>query len=107
MEVIELPALELQREDVSHYEVIDYKVTHKLAQRPDSYCKKRPDITQIQCWVHTRRYFDKAKDDETGVVNHALELIGKLYRIEKRIRDSNHTGEQKKTHPTGGVPATG
>jgi transposase len=37
VEVIELPAPELQREDASQYEVIDYKVTRKLAQRPGSY----------------------------------------------------------------------
>lgn len=62
----------------------------------DSYCKKHPDITQAQCWVHTRRYFDRAKDDEPEAAGHALELIGKLYRIEKRIRDSNDATEQKK-----------
>ena len=62
----------------------------------DSYCKKHPEITQAQCWVHTRRYFDKAKDDEPQAANHALELIGKLYRIEKRIRDTDVAGEQKK-----------
>jgi len=62
----------------------------------DSYCKKHPDITQAQCWVHTRRYFDKAKEHEPEAVNHALELIGKLYGIEKRIRESNLGGEAKK-----------
>ena len=62
----------------------------------DSYCKKHPGITQAQCWVHTRRYFDRAKDDEPEAVHHALELIGKLYRIEKRLRGSNSGGEQKR-----------
>jgi transposase len=62
----------------------------------DSYCKKRPEITLAQCWVHSRRYFDRAKDDEPAAVNYALELIGKLYRIEKRIRESGHSGEQKR-----------
>lgn len=55
----------------------------------DSYCKKHPEITQAQCWVHCRRYFDRAKDDEPEAVNHALTLIGKLYRVEKRIRDTD------------------
>ena len=54
----------------------------------DSYCKKHSDITQAQRWVHTRRYFDRAKDDEPESVTHALALIGKLYRIEKRIRET-------------------
>lgn len=62
----------------------------------DSYCKKHPEITQAQCWVHTRRYFDRAKDDEPEAVSHALSLIGKLYRIEKNIREYSHTGEQKR-----------
>jgi len=62
----------------------------------DSYCKKHPAITQAQCWTHTRRYFDRAKDDEPEAANHALELIGQLYRIEKRIRGSNASTEQKR-----------
>ena len=62
----------------------------------DSYCKKHPEITQAQCWVHTRRYFDRAKDDEPEAVAHALALIGKLYRIEKRIREIGTAGDEKK-----------
>ena len=62
----------------------------------DSYCKKHPDITQAQCWVHCRRYFDRAKDDEPEAVAHALALIGKLYRVEKRIRDNGTAGDEKK-----------
>ena len=62
----------------------------------DSYCKKHPDITQAQCWIHTRRYFDRAKDDEPAASSQALERIGKLYRIEKRIRESDIAGDQKK-----------
>ncbi|MCW7552732.1 IS66 family transposase [Endozoicomonas gorgoniicola] len=61
----------------------------------DSYCKKHPDITQAQCWVHCRRYFDWAKDDEPEAVAHALALIGKLYRVEKRIRDTDTAGDEK------------
>ena len=62
----------------------------------DSYCKKHPGITQAQCWVHARRYFDRAKDHEPKAVSHALELIGKLYRIEKQIRESNIASDEKK-----------
>ena len=62
----------------------------------DSYCKKHSDITQAQCWVHTRRYFDRAKDDEPESVTHALALIGKLYRIEKRIRETGTAEDEKK-----------
>ena len=37
VEVIEYSAPEMSREDADHYDIIDYKVTHKLAQRPGSY----------------------------------------------------------------------
>ena len=37
VEVIELPAPELQREDAGQYEVIDHKITRRLAQRSGSY----------------------------------------------------------------------
>jgi transposase len=36
-EVIEVPAKELEGPGAEHYEIIDYKVTHRLAQRPGSY----------------------------------------------------------------------
>ena len=61
----------------------------------DSYCKKHPEITQAQCWVHCRRYFDKAKDDEAQSANRALEQIGKLYCIEKQVRENGVTGDEK------------
>ncbi len=37
VEVIEMPAPELQGPDASQYDVIDYKITRRLAQRPGSY----------------------------------------------------------------------
>ncbi len=46
--------------------------------------------------MHSRRYFDKAKDDEPKAVSQALALIGKLYRIEKRIRESGVSADEKK-----------
>ena len=167
VEVIELPSPELEREDANQYEVIDYKVTRKLAQRPGSYVvleHRRPVVRhkpsqalttvaapsgifdrsiadasllagmlidkfvfhlplhrqhqrmalsgvtlsratltglvkrsiELLRPVHCRRYFDWAKNDEPGAVNQALEQIGKLYRIEKRIRESGITGGQKR-----------
>lgn len=37
VEIIEIPAPELQGENAEHYEIIDHKVTRRLAQRPGSY----------------------------------------------------------------------
>ncbi len=59
----------------------------------DSYSKKRPDITLAQYWVHCRRYFDRAKDDEPAAVEHGLAIIRQLYQIEKCIREAEHTGD--------------
>ena len=47
VEVVELSVPELQREDAEQYEIIDYKVTRKLAQRPSSYViieQRRPVV---------------------------------------------------------------
>ena len=57
VEVIELPAPELEREDADQYEVIDYKVTRKLAQRPGSYVvleHRRPVVS-----LHPARQIDE------------------------------------------------
>ena len=61
----------------------------------DSYCKKHPEVTLAQCWTHSRRYFVKAQEIEPESTAVALEYIGQLYRIEKTIRDSECTAEQK------------
>ena len=58
-------------------------------------CKKHPEITQAQCWVHCRRYFDRAKNDEPEAVAHALAPIGKMYRVEKHIQETGTAEDQK------------
>ena len=52
-------------------------------------------ITHAQCWAHTRRYFERAKDIEPEASAEALARIGELYACEKRIRDQGLTGEAK------------
>ncbi|MCG5531735.1 IS66 family transposase, partial [Halorhodospira halochloris] len=51
-------------------------------------------VTHAQCWAHTRRGFEGAlkKEPQTDEV---LELIGRLYKIEKSIREHNLDGEAK------------
>lgn len=46
-----------------------------------------PRIIEVGCWAHARRYFVQA--DETGDVRarHAIAEIGKLFAIEKRLRE--------------------
>ncbi len=44
--------------------------------------------------MHTRRYFERAKDSDPAA-HEALEQIGQLYRIEAEIRDKQMTGHDK------------
>ena len=60
----------------------------------EAYAKSRPEVTQAQCWAHTRRYFERALDSDPAAAE-ALELIGALYRVEAQIRDQGLTGEAR------------
>ncbi len=64
----------------------------------DAYAKAKPEITQAQCWAHTRRYFVKAQDLESQAAAEALAQIGALYRIEQEIRDRKLGGEKKRDY---------
>jgi len=59
------------------------------------YARQNASVTHAECWAHTRRYFDRAKDAEPKAAAEALERIGELYRIEADIRDKSLTGEAK------------
>jgi hypothetical protein len=58
----------------------------------------RTGITHAQCWTHTRRYFERAKDIEPAASAEALERIGALYRIEAEIRAQGLTGAAKRDY---------
>lgn len=52
-----------------------------------NYAKANNCTQHAQCWVHTRRYFEKAlAQDPVGSAT-ALDYIGALYRHEKTIRE--------------------
>ena len=55
-------------------------------------------IALAQCWSHTRRGFERAKDIEPEAAAEALERIGVLYRVEAEIRDRGLTGEAKRAY---------
>lgn len=44
----------------------------------------------MSCWVHARRYVEKALTSEPAFATEVLLEIAKLYRIEKRISDKSH-----------------
>ncbi len=43
-------------------------------------------VELAQCWAHTRRHFERARDSDPEAADRALELIGTLYRVEAEIR---------------------
>jgi transposase len=56
---------------------------------------ERTGITHAQCWAHTRRTLERAKDIEPEAVAEALARIGELYACEAHIRDRQLLGEAK------------
>ena len=66
-----------------------------------AYAGTRPgQVIHGQCWSHTRRGFERAKDGEPEAVAEALALIGAMYRHEKQIRDDTLTGAAKHEYRT-------
>lgn len=62
------------------------------------YVEKSQNATLAQCWVHTRRYFERAQNDEPEASALALEYIGRLYEVERSIKEKALSGEKKLKH---------
>jgi len=66
-------------------------------------------ITQLGCWAHARRKFvdaqkaNSSKYKKTGKADVAINLIGKLYAIEKQIKALN-TNEKQTTRQQQSIP---
>jgi len=58
-----------------------------------SYIEKTSDTTHAQCWVHTRRQFFNAREDEPVLVEQILERIARLYAIEDEIANQRLENE--------------
>jgi hypothetical protein len=62
-------------------------------------------VTQIACWAHARRYFEKALDYNKTHASHILVLIQKLYEIERKATSQNmspqdrHALRLEESHP--------
>ena len=52
-------------------------------------------VIHAQCWSHSRRFFERAKDIEPEAAAGALARIGTMYRHEKQIREHALTGSAK------------
>lgn len=61
----------------------------------EQHAKDRPGITHAQCWAHTRRKFEVAKDAEPEASAAALAAIGALYEQEAWIRKRKLEGPDK------------
>lgn len=57
-------------------------------------------VTLAQCWVHTRRYFEKALEAEPAAATEALQIIGALYKHERIIGQRGLEGEKKLAYRT-------
>ena len=66
--------------------------------------KIRPDIVFAACWAHSRRKFFDAKDHDPAAA-WFLVKIGELYEIERRLRESQATWEQRQAMRMELVPA--
>jgi len=63
-----------------------------------SYVAKSDGITHAQCWVHTRRQFIEAQDDEPQLVAEMLARIGKLFELEEDCKTRALNGDAKRKH---------
>ncbi len=50
---------------------------------------------RLSCWVHARRYFDKALPNDQQRASKVLKLIQLLYAIEALARETDMTFEQR------------
>ena len=66
----------------------------------ERYAQQKESVTHAQCWIHTRRYFEKVQDVEPAASAEALQLIGEIYRHEKVIRNRQLQGEEKLQYRT-------
>jgi len=63
-----------------------------------SYVGKTEGVTHAQCWVHTRRQFFEAQDDEPELVAEMLARIALLFEFEQECNTKELEGEAKREH---------
>ena len=52
----------------------------------DAFFKPQHGMTEVGCWMHTRRYFFKALEFDEPHMGPALHLIARLYGVEERAK---------------------
>jgi transposase len=53
-------------------------------------------IVLMACWAHTRRNFFEARSNDTQRSDYALEMIQKIYLIERQAREQGLTGDERR-----------
>ncbi len=53
-------------------------------------------ILLMACWAHNRRNFFEARSNDAQRADYALEMIQKIYLIEKQARDQGLTVDERK-----------
>ncbi len=56
----------------------------------------RPEITTYACWAHARRYFHEALLIAPDRARHALEQIGRLYDLERALRERDASAQERR-----------
>ena len=57
---------------------------------------ERTEITHLGCWAHARRYFERALETDHEQASYAMELIQRLYDVERRARQESLTAHERK-----------
>lgn len=47
----------------------------------------KKDVVLLGCWAHARRKFEQARNNDPPRAEHALKMIGRLYEIERLMKD--------------------
>ena len=61
----------------------------------DAFFKPARGLTEVGCWMHSRRYFFKALESDESRMGPALHLIARLYAVEERAKALSLTAEQR------------
>jgi transposase len=54
---------------------------------------KRPGIVLMHCMAHARRKFIDALQNDSALAEHALNLFGELYAVERKIKEAGLSGD--------------
>jgi len=57
---------------------------------------RRDEITCYGCWAHARRYFHEALASAPEWAEHALEEIGRLYDVERMLREREASPQERR-----------